>query len=911
MEYRKGSNLKVKDIILIFVVALSYWVLGKIGLLLSVPPGFASAIWAPSGLSLVAILVCKKKILPGIFLGSFLLNLQLSIDSAGSLVHDSSFIIAIFIGLGASAHALFGEFLIKRFAKIPKEFSSYKEILAINLWGGPIACTLSATIGIATLYINGIILEENLLFNWVTWWFGDTIGVCIFSTILFILIRFKGKKLRFMGLTVIFPLLLSLSVFISIYFVISKYERNKINNEFMQDSEEISNQIIGYFEDNINYVDLTRAFFEGVDEIKEEQFLHFSDRLRHKNEEIKSIAWSPQVSSKNFTQINNEIKKKSINGKGIFSFNNKTEYMSIASDQNYYPLLWISPRTSKGGYGFDVSSEENRKYALSKSLDTNDIVSTKPLNLITDEKREIRSVFLAAPVKKKNILKGYIIGVFDINKIINQYLKKSNIRYNNFVVTEGGASKTILYSSSDEVYSAYLSKNYSQKDFHRSVKFKNASRDWEIWFFQTEQSMYAGQEYNTWFVQAVGVLITSLFGGLLMFFSTSSTIINNKVELRTRDLQKANEQIKKIADYKAEFLSNMSHEIRTPLNGIIGLVQLIQINGIKKENHDHFKNILSASKLLIGIVNDILDYSKIESGMMTIHKSDFNFKELVNNTINLVDNKINSDQVKLVIKISDAIPDIIKSDEVRLGQLILNLLSNAIKFTAKGSITIDINTETLEQDHYLNIKVSDTGVGISKEAQKNLFLPFSQADTSITRAYGGSGLGLSICKKMVHLLGGEMYFESVVNSGSTFGFTIKYEIGSENKIDRINLDDIPESLNILIVEDNLLNQKVLTSILEKFSHKCTIANNGLEAIEILKESTFDIIFMDIQMPVMGGVEATLNIKKNFFFSSIPIIGFSANTDEELKKTCFDAGMVDFISKPVSVIEVKNILTKYC
>ncbi len=398
-------------------------------------------------------------------------------------------------------------------------------------------------------------------------------------------------------------------------------------------------------------------------------------------------------------------------------------------------------------------------------------------------------------------------------------------------------------------------------------------------------------------------------------------IIRNITERKKfeAELIKAKDIAESATKSKSRFLANMSHEIRTPMNGIIGMANILKTTKLNSEQQDHLNLISISANNLLAIINDILDLSKIESDQLTMENIDFDLIENINDIIKILQIKTNEKGIDLKINYTNNIPQFIKGDPVRLNQIILNLINNAIKFTEKGSVEVFVskiseNTNKIK----LHFKIIDTGIGISKEGQKKLFKEFSQVYSYTTRKHGGTGLGLAISKKLSEKMNGEIGVESELGKGSTFWFTVEVEIGSSpeklgSEISELNNIEVGKSLKILIDEDNLINQKVAKMTLEKLGHIVDLAENGEIAVEKFLANEYDIILMDVQMPVMNGIDATRQIRKIEEAinksKGIRIVAMTANVMKQDKEEYLASGMDDFVSKPFKINELINILEK--
>ncbi len=378
------------------------------------------------------------------------------------------------------------------------------------------------------------------------------------------------------------------------------------------------------------------------------------------------------------------------------------------------------------------------------------------------------------------------------------------------------------------------------------------------------------------------------------------------------DLRQAKEEAIKNAKIKEDFLANMSHEIRTPMSGVLGFSRLLLQTSMDTTQRNYAQSIYSSAENLLVVVNDILDVSKIESGKFQLDEVAFDLRKRIEDSLSILRVDIENKQLKLIVEVDAQIPKKVWGVPDRLSQILINLVGNAVKFTKIGSIYLTVKLV----DQHLFFEVKDTGIGIAADKLDAIFETFTQAESYTTREYGGTGLGLSISKKLVLLMGGEIGVESKLGKGSIFYFYLPFRAAADRALTSEESDaeqfalepQLGENLKILVVEDNLVNQELALIYLNMLHCDCDLANNGEEALVKLSENSYDLILMDIQMPKMDGIAATLEIRKRKIIT--PIIAMSAHALSKEKEKCFDIGMNDYIAKPFKIEELRTIIIKH-
>ncbi|MDE6980424.1 MAG: response regulator, partial [Lachnospiraceae bacterium] len=377
---------------------------------------------------------------------------------------------------------------------------------------------------------------------------------------------------------------------------------------------------------------------------------------------------------------------------------------------------------------------------------------------------------------------------------------------------------------------------------------------------------------------------------------------------------------------KSAFLTNMSHDIRTPMNAIVGLTEVLLRKDWPVEEKKYLLNIKSSGKALLDIINDLLDFSKIEAGKFVITKDTYDIAQMFRDIQVIGDTRIGDKDVKLVMDVDREIPRILYGDSLRIRQVLINIMNNAIKFTDKGSVTVQVKAKQRDGKRVqLDFSVKDTGQGIKKQDLEHLFNAFTQVDLKKNRGKEGTGLGLAISRQLVELMGGTLLVESEYGKGSEFYFTLWEGIESEDNIG--DFGEVKEQpgeagkdmftftlpdATILLVDDNEINREVAQALLEPFEMKIDVVSNGKEALDLVQQNHYDLVFMDHYMPVMDGVEATRRIRslEGEYYQNLPILALTADAVQGVKEEFIAAGMNDFVSKPIAMKDITAALSRW-
>lgn len=588
--------------------------------------------------------------------------------------------------------------------------------------------------------------------------------------------------------------------------------------------------------------------------------------------------------------------------------------------QDYFPITYIYPMDwrNKRALGYNVGHEEKRKLAMDLARDTGEAAMTGKIILVQEDNVDVQSGFIIfSPLYKKHYrvstveerrraLSGYIGGAFRTKSFFDQLMQELTVNVQHFKLElyDGEIADPKL------LFFTFSSSGIDEQDMLSSnTTIEVANRKWLARITTTGARPIGLQAELHWFLLIVGLLVS-----LLLYLVTKLNLIQNMklnqdIEMLRETklhLQQAKESAEAASTLKGAFLANMSHEIRTPLSVIISSSNFLMSPQINADEKEKFAQIISRNgKHLLNIINDILDLSKIEAGMVSLEFAQILIRSELKDLEEDMRLLAQAKNISFQMQISDELPEFIGTDPSRMQQILRNIIGNAIKFTERGYVEVIVDSVKGDEIRFL---VKDSGIGLSKEQQKNIFAPFSQADVTFTRKYGGSGLGLVLSKKLASLLGGDVTLKSSQSgAGSVFEINIKNKMDSANPYKLSPLERTPKNQfllrgkKILLVEDSQDTQFVVTRILQLQGAEVTVAKNGAEGVAQALQQNFDLVLMDIQMPVMDGFAATKILREKGYTK--PVFALTAHTQPQFKELSAEAGFDNYLSKPFQIDEL--------
>ncbi len=909
-------RLERRDLAAILLVAAAYYLSGRLGLLLAVPPGYATAVWPPSGIALAVMLAYGVRLWPGVWIGSFLINVWTGLDTTSLRDLLGSLLIPTVIASGASLQAVAGTLLIRRFVGYSNILAQEFDVIRLLLVGGPLACLVNSLLGVACLSLTGAVHHDAFLFNWWTWWVGDSIGVLVFTPVVLVWTLRPYREWLRRQLSVTLPLLGMFTLVVTVFVITSVREQARVLANFQERSQEVANRLQADIERYNVALAAIAGLFGASEDVTETEFNEFTGLMMSQLPGLFGVSWDPLVADAERDAFEARMRAAGSPGFHLTELGPDDRMVPAARRDGYVVVAYANYQQNDGdSIGFDVSSSPIRRKAIDLALASRKPAATARLQVVGAPNRDDGFlVFLPVFDKRTAQLKGYATLVVLLDRMIAQTVRSLPLDgVAMALLDQTEAAGDMLYARGKGPWSA--------DDLRHTATIQMAQRLWTLESILPASYLIAHRSWQAWTVLAAGLLLTALLGILLLAIVGRTARIEHVVAQRTGELREREVELKRARDEalqgarsKSEFVANMSHEIRTPMNGIIGMTDALRDTPLTPRQQEIAEAIRFSADSLLTIVNDILDFSKIEAGMLSVEIDEVDPGRSLERVIAVLTERIQRKGLELVVFLDPRLPRGLRSDPIRLNQILTNLLSNAVKFTDQGEIEIRVTLQEENEQHaVVRFSIRDTGIGIPPETQRKLFQPFTQADGSTTRKYGGTGLGLVISKQLVELMGGEIGVTSRPGEGSTFWFTLRLLKGKG--VDALEPAELPRLVGrrALVVDDNGTARR---SVVQQLQSWGMIAGEAADAASAVREATralehgqpYDVAIVDQTLPDVDGIEAARQLHA---LASGPVPNLvllqsvrGSNDPAALR----EAGVAALLTKPVGHSDLHDSLT---
>ncbi|MES2585202.1 MAG: ATP-binding protein [Pseudomonadota bacterium] len=910
-------------------IALGYFLLGKLGLALALPPGFVSAIWPAAGFAFAAALVWGwRATWPGILLGSMATNATVG----GGFHLDTA---AFCIATGSALQAVVGGVALKRL--MPNlELNDPQKVFRFSLLGIG-SCLIAATIGNLTLLGHGFISLSQLPQSFLTWWLGDAFGVQIFAPLALVVLA-PSPVWKQRRVTVGLPLLVAFALSGVLYSFVRASDERQLQRDFASMVAPFEHEVRSLEQNSGRALRQLAASYSLRGEVPGAEFEQMVADIRTALPSLKTIAWLPVLDAAGQAAYAQKVRPT-----GAPKALHWPPDFSASADGLAAPVAMIYPlEGSEILLGVDMLGEAKRAQAVRAALATGQLTATTPIKLKSDPDGP-GALLLMVPVKNA-LEQGVISGAISLRTIDQALLATPGVVWELREVLDHGGQE-IRWRSSSVTMPAFTGHTYLDRlGVYSQQRVALGGKEWHMLLHMPHAKLLADAGNSPTLVLMMALFVCGLVANFALIRTGERERIEAEVLEKTAALnaeiaerktyQAALEQSKRVAESanlaKSQFLATMSHEIRTPMNGILGMAQLLMMDDVGEAKRKEFvRTILGSGKALLAILNDILDLSKIEAGKMELHPGPFDAAAVVEEVASLFREAAQAKGIALRVHVQLQPLQRYTGDSIRLRQMLANYVGNAIKFSEGGEIVLTLRERDdaapdAEGTAVLEFAVSDQGMGIPQAKVAELFQPFVQVDASATRRYGGSGLGLSIVRKLAQQMQGDVGVESQIGVGSRFWFTVRCpRVAADAEAQRTSrwqsltgsdtgADTAPSGW-VLVVDDNAINRMVAENMLTRLGLEARCVENGQEALDLLAAQAANpplLVLMDCQMPVMDGYAATRAIRAREASTAAPrqtIVALTAAAFDADRALCLDAGMDAFVVKPIAFDELARII----
>ncbi len=744
---------------------------GKLALLLAIPPGYATALWPPSGMALAAVLLWGYRVLPGVFIGSFLTNVDIGQENVASSV-----LVATGIGLASTLQAAVGTFLVRRFVGFPNPLVGQRDILIFFILGGPVACLIAPTISVGIFWTTGTVFASNIAFTWWTWWVGDSIGVLIFTPLVLILFGSPRAIWARRKNTVAIPLVIVVTAVSLLFVYFSSRESQRRQLEFNERCRRLGDELTTQLDRYQEVMWSIALFFESSEHVTRDEFYRFTAPTVKRLRGLHALSWNPKVLPSTLVTFEESVRSEGFPHFRVTERDASGAFVPVLPRREYFPVEFIVPlERNLAALGYDVASDAMRVEALDQAAAVGEASATRPVNLVQD--KEMRNgVLLFIPVfasraaldtveDRRRSLRGYAVGVFRIDDVVDEAL--SGVQYDS-----SGIEVRIIDATLPGVEQNFYTGRWSvsserlQSPLIFTMSYPIGGRNWILQLRGAQENVAPLSHWHAWMVDAVGLGFAALLGLFLLI-----------LDGRAVERETINAKLHEAVNARDEFLSIASHELRTPLTPLkLQLQSLLRMSAKETEStdaQDRFRRrlqvIYGQVDRLIRLVDELLDTSRISVGRLVLERQCVDVRQIVIDVLERHDKELR--RASIIAKLDAPEPVTAHLDPLRMGQVITNLLTNAIKYAPEKPLHISI---AAAHGHMVLI-MRDEGPGIADKDLARIFERFERV--AMTGRQQGLGLGLYIVRQIVDAHGGTIRAESERGRGTSFIVEIPLFVG--------------------------------------------------------------------------------------------------------------------------------------